>query len=224
MHRSNPNIGRRRLLAGSLALAGLSAPGPALAARLLATPPQSLGPFYPPRKPLDSDNDLIVVAGQPQRAKGQVLHVMGRVLDPAGRPVPGAGVEIWQTNAFGRYHHPRDRRDVPIDPGFQGYGRDTADDDGHYRFRTVEPVAYPAGGDWMRPPHIHFTISGPGFEPLTTQMYFAGNPLNGRDRLLNGVGDPAQRARLVVALQPPPPDLEPESRLAVFDIVLGPSV
>jgi protocatechuate 3,4-dioxygenase beta subunit len=161
------------------------------------------------------------VAGQPERAKGRVLHVTGRVLDPDGRPVPGARVEIWQTNAFGRYHHPGDRRDVPIDPGFQGYGQDTADADGGYRFRTVEPVAYPAGGGWMRPPHIHFAVSGPGFERIVTQMYFAGDPLNARDRLLNAIRDPAERARLVVALQPPPPDLDPDSRLAQFDIVLG---
>jgi hypothetical protein len=38
---------------------------------------------------------------------------------------------------------------------------------------------------------------------------------------LNGVGDPSARARLVVALENPPPDLEPGSRVASFDIVLG---
>ena len=45
--------------------------------------------------------------------------------------------------------------------------------------------------------------------------------LTGCGRLLNGVGDPSARARLVVALENPPPDLEPGYRVASFDIVLG---
>jgi len=68
----------------------------------------------------------------------------------------------------------------------------------------------------MRPPHVHFAVFAPGERPD-----FAGDPLNARDRLLNGVGDPSARARLVVALENPPPDLEPGYRVASFDIVLG---
>ena len=64
----------------------------------------------------------------------------------------------------------------------------------------------------MRPPHVHFAVFAPEAEPFITQMYFAGDPLNARDRLLNGVGDPSARARLVVALENPPPDLEPGYR------------
>ena len=73
----------------------------------------------------------------------------------------------------------------------------------------------------MRPPHVHFAVFAPGAKPFITQMYFAGDPLNARDRLLNGVGDPSARTRLVVALENPPPDLEPGYRVASFDIVLG---
>lgn len=220
MSASDFRPGRRRVLAAAVTLAGVAAL-PALARRLEPTPGQPTGPFYPVRKPLDGDNDLTVVAGRAGRAQGRVLHLSGRVLDAQGRPVPGAVVEIWQTNAFGRYHHPGDRRDAPVDPNFQGFGHDLADDAGRYRFRTVEPAAYPAGGGWIRPPHIHFRLHAPGSEPLVTQMYFAGNPLNARDRLLGAVRDPAERARLIVALQAPPPDLEPESRVATFDIVLA---
>ena len=64
-------------------------------------------------------------------------------------------------------------------------------------------------------------ISDPRYPRFVTQMYVAGNPLNARDALLNGISDPSERARLVVPLQPPSPELEPDSALATFDIVLG---
>ena len=152
-------ISRRRMLRG----AGVLAAGAALPARaveLIATPAQTTGPFYPLSLPLDADNDLVIVEGGPERAAGTVLHLGGRVLDVAGRPVRGARIEIWQCDAFGVYHHPGDRGG-PADANFQGFGATTADDAGGYRFRTIEPVPYPG-----RTPHIHFKITGPGFEPL----------------------------------------------------------
>jgi protocatechuate 3,4-dioxygenase beta subunit len=211
------HLNRRRLLATGAALAtcGTVPPG---AAALLPTPPQSSGPFYPLTLPLDSDNDLVQVSGRAERAAGTILHLAGRVLDRDGRPVPGARIEIWQCDAFGVYHHPRDPRG-PADPNFQGFGATTATADGSYRFRTIEPVPYPG-----RTPHIHFTLTGPGFERLTTQMYLAGHPLNERDGLYRRIGDPAARAAVTVALAPAP-ELEPETKQpakrAMFDIVLG---
>ena len=211
------HLNRRRLLATGAALAtcGTVPPG---AAALLPTPPQSSGPFYPLTLPLDSDNDLVQVSGRAERAAGTILHLAGRVLDRDGRPVPGARIEIWQCDAFGVYHHPRDPRG-PADLNFQGFGATTATADGSYRFRTIEPVPYPG-----RTPHIHFTLTGPGFERLTTQMYLAGHPLNERDGLYRRIGDPAARAAVTVALAPAP-ELEPETKQpakrAMFDIVLG---
>ncbi len=221
-----PKISRRRVLGGSLALAGLAtAPrlSPALAASRTPTPAQPSGPFYPSKKPLDRDNDLVAVRGQTGRAEGRILHVVGRVLDPAGRPIRRARIEIWQANSFGRYQGTNDLRDVPLDSNFQGYGEDTSDADGAYQFRTIVPPAYQASANWTRPPHIHFSIAAEGFAPLVTQMYFAGNPLNERDPLLNAIADPAERARLIVELRPPTPHLGPKSALAVFDIVLAPA-
>jgi protocatechuate 3,4-dioxygenase beta subunit len=71
-------------------------------------------------------------------------------------------------------------------------------DDGGYRFRTIRPVAYPG-----RTPHVHFAISPPGGGRLVTQMYVAGESTNERDPVLNGIRDPAARARVVVPLEPP---------------------
>src|SRR6266478_2407449 len=91
---------RRRVVAAAIAgAAALSLPAAlrALAAAALApTPAQTEGPFYPLNYPADADNDLVHVAGHGEPAKGTVTRVAGRILDPGGRPVPGARVEIWQ--------------------------------------------------------------------------------------------------------------------------------
>ena len=112
-------------------------------ARSLPTARQGPGPFYPERKPLDSDADLVRVAGRVRQASGQVTHVFGTVMGPDGRPKVGAIVEIWQCDAFGRYHHPRAPGHSEADPNFQGFGRAVADREGFYRFRTIKPVPYP---------------------------------------------------------------------------------
>lgn len=208
---------RRRLLAGSLSALGvmaLAAAGRLSAAELLRTPPQTQGPFYPLRLPLDSDNDLVMVKGASGLAKGEISHVVGRVLDERGRPIDRARVEIWQCNANGRYHHVDDRGSRALDPNFQGYGQFVTGADGAYRFRTIKPVPYPG-----RAPHIHFTISGPGIEPLTTQMYVAGAPENGRDWILNSIGDRRARESLIVEFAPRAET--PGELVANFDIVLA---
>jgi protocatechuate 3,4-dioxygenase beta subunit len=207
---------RRRVLARSLTALGLLAAAPltrSYAQRLLRTPPQTAGPFYPTSIPLDSDNDLVVVGGRAQLAKGHISNVFGRVLDERGRPVQLARVEIWQCDANGRYHHSRDIRNVPLDANFQGYGRFTTGADGAYRFRTIKPVPYPG-----RAPHIHFKIAGPSIEPLTTQMYVAGAPENAGDWILNSIRDTRARDSVIVKFQAH--DDTPGELLARFDIVL----
>ena len=216
-------LSRRHLLGASLATGGLVAVGSskALAALAVATPPQTLGPFYPLIKPLDQDADLTRVEGAQGAARGEPIEVVGRVIERDGRPVGDAMVEIWQCNAFGRYHHPSDRRDAPLDPNFQGYGRDLTDHDGAYRFATIKPPPYPASATWMRPAHIHFRVTGPGFEPLVTQMYFAGDPYLADDAVFNRIRDPAARARVVVELGPSEGGGKPDAGLARFEIVLA---
>jgi protocatechuate 3,4-dioxygenase beta subunit len=212
MAQSGP-IRRRRLLAAGLA-AGAGAVLPTgLSAALVPTPRQTPGPFYPLRLPLDSDADLVQVEGSGQSAAGVVTHVFGQVLDRSGRPLAAARVEIWQCDAFGHYHHPHDRGGR-ADPNFQGYGHMLVGADAAFRFRTIKPVPYPG-----RAPHIHFAISGPGIERLTTQMYVAGEPANARDGILGRVRDAAARARLIVPLEPAP-EMEPGALAGRFDIVL----
>jgi len=209
-------IARRRMLelfAGCAAAFSLG--GRARAARLPSTPQQTAGPFYPLSIPADSDNDLVKVAGHDGIAKGSITYVSGRVLDPDGRALRGARVEIWQCDSNGRYHYVRDRAEPPLDDNFQGYGQTVTDETGGYRFRTIRPVPYPG-----RTPHIHFAVLAPELPRFTTQMYVAGEPLNERDGVLMGVRDPAARARLIVPLRPAP-ELEANALAGTFDIVLG---
>lgn len=207
--------GRRALLAAGLGALGCLAGVRMALAELAATPSQARGPFYPLAPPPDRDSDLTRVAGQPGRARGSLLDLSGRVLSRSGRPLAGVQVEIWQVNAWGRYHHPHDsQEDKPLDPCFQGYGRTVTGADGGYRFLTIRPVAYPG-----RAPHIHFCLTAADTAPLDTQMYLEGAPENATDFLLGSVRDPAARARLVVPLLPAPtPEAELSGR---FHIVLA---
>jgi protocatechuate 3,4-dioxygenase, beta subunit len=208
---------RRRLLAAgavSLAAGALGASRLARAeAERLATPSQGLGPFYPYGPEVERDADLVTVKGGAGVAKGDITLLSGRVLDVRGRPVSGVQVEIWQCDAFGSYHHPRDTRNAPRDPNFQGYGVATTGTDGAYRFRTIKPVPYPG-----RTPHIHFRLAGRDVPYLVTQMYIAGFPQNDGDFLLSSIVDPQARAALLVRFEP----IAGASELAArFDITLA---
>jgi protocatechuate 3,4-dioxygenase beta subunit len=163
------------------------------------TPAETEGPFYPVRAQKDRDFDLTRVEGQTGSAQGTVIFVEGRVLDTSGNPVSDATVDLWQTNAVGRYRHPDESSRNPLDPNFQGWAIVPSGRDGGFRFKTVFPGAYSAGRGWARPPHIHFKITKPGFRQLTTQMYFPGHPLNEKDYLLRRKSE-AERKLMIASL------------------------
>lgn len=133
-------------------------------------------------------------------AQGERIIVEGRVLDEDARPIAGTLVELWQANAAGRYAHPNDQHDAPLDPNFTGAGRAITDAEGRYRFVTIKPGAYPwrnHANAW-RPAHLHFSLFGPSFlTRLITQMYFPGDPLLPHDPIYNSTPDPASRLRMV---------------------------
>ena len=186
------------------------------ATRRRRTPDQILGPYFPTgqtQTPV-SQADLTSVEGTEGYAQGEIIEVTGRIFNLAGDPVRGVPVMIWQANTFGRYVHVNDPNPAPLDPHFVGCVGIRSDDDGVYRIKTVKPGAYPAGPDWMRPPHIHFEVHG-RFERLITQMYFPDEPLNACDRLLNA----ALRPDLLIA-KPVPSEDGSGLRVLNFDIVL----
>jgi protocatechuate 3,4-dioxygenase, beta subunit len=213
-------VSRRQLLGHSGAVAAMALLGAAsarAAQALRQTPAQTSGPFYPAQKPLDADADLTLIRGHQQRAAGQVVHVMGRVLQPDGRPVAGARIEIWQANTHGRYAHPDDANPAPLDPHFEGYASLLTDAAGRYRFKTIKPGAYPAGNA-VRTPHIHFGVTA-ARRRLTTQMYFPGDSRNDADFVLGATRE--NRQMLFAELVAPTAELEANALLARWDIVLA---
>ncbi|HUE20061.1 MAG TPA: protocatechuate 3,4-dioxygenase subunit beta [Bryobacteraceae bacterium] len=178
------------------------------------------GPVYGHNPIGPTDNDLTCHFAAPPQ--GERIVVAGRILDEDGRGVPHAMVEIWQTNAAGRYRHTGDNHPAPLDPNFLGAGRTIADAAGNYRFVTIKPGAYPWRNhhNAWRPAHIHFSLFGSAFVArLVTQMYFPGDPLMPFDPVLQSIPDRDAQQRLVSRF-----DLsltEPEWALGYcFDIVL----
>jgi protocatechuate 3,4-dioxygenase beta subunit len=110
--------------------------------------------------------------------------------------------------------HPNDLNPAPLDPNFVGFATIQSGKDGAYRIRTVKPGPYPVAPDWMRAPHVHLEVQSQ-FERLITQMYFPGEPLNARDRLLMSVPEP----HLLIAK--PLRHADVHHRMLEFDIVLA---
>ncbi len=175
------------------------------------------GPFYPVIKPSDQDADLTVVKGKAGKAKGQVIYILGQVVNIDGKPIPKAKVEIWQANSFGRYTHPSDNNPAPLDPNFEGYGVQVTDNEGRYRFKTIKPGPYPVPDGWTRPPHIHFCITS-RTNMLITQLYFEGEPLNDKDLFFRTV---LHRDTVLAKLISPTKEFESDSLIAQWDIVLA---
>ncbi|MDF2482259.1 MAG: pcaH [Stenotrophomonas indicatrix] len=141
-----------------------------------------------------------LTAGFPGQPQGERIIVSGRVLDENGRPVRNTVVEVWQCNAAGRYLHKGDQHDAPLDPNFKGTGQVLTDGEGHYRFTTIKPGAYPWRNHYnaWRPAHIHFSLHGEGIgQRLVTQMYFPNDPLLAFDPIYNCVDDAKARERMV---------------------------
>jgi protocatechuate 3,4-dioxygenase beta subunit len=164
---------RRRLLAGALGLpffAWREASGQTLrptpacgasATTAAATPPQTAGPYYTPNSPRRAS---LVEPGEdaPQ------LLLAGRVVTTDCRPVSGALLDVWHCDVAGRYDN----------AGFRYRGHLFAGASGGYRLETIVPGLYPG-----RTRHIHIRVQAPGGRPLTTQLYFPGEPGNARDGL-----------------------------------------
>ncbi len=145
-----------------------------LLARCIPTADNVRGPFYR--------------AGAPFRVRladedepGQRLTISGRLTGlPDCRPLGGAVLDVWQTNARGLYSNLLGIRD-PHDPKtFRLRGRFRTSAEGFYRIDTIVPGHYPLGF-LTRPRHIHLVATSPAYRTLVTQLFFAGDRYLARD-------------------------------------------
>jgi protocatechuate 3,4-dioxygenase beta subunit len=173
------------------------------------------GPFYPPKLPLDTDNDLIIVNDSITPAVGEITHLSGRLLDGRGDPIRNATLEIWSTDHNGIYLADSGAQ-AKYDSHFQGFGRFLTSSTGEYYFRTLKPVPY--GG--RKAPHIHFKVKMKGRPEWTTQLFMKGDPGNEQDGIYRRVGGANEKETVTVDFAP-----IKDSRIgelaARFDIVLG---
>jgi hydroxyquinol 1,2-dioxygenase len=136
------------------------------------------GPFYVEGAPRYDNGDDIA-----NGAPGEPCFVSGRVLSVTGEPILGAQVDVWQADKDGFY-------DVQYQDLEQARGRGQlrADAQGRYWFWSVKPEPYPIPYDGpvgdllkaanrspMRPAHVHFMISAPGYQTLITHVFAAGD-------------------------------------------------
>ncbi|MDK3021104.1 protocatechuate 3,4-dioxygenase subunit alpha [Cupriavidus taiwanensis] len=163
---------------------------------LYATASQTVGPYL--HIGLSGLNCADLTADAPELA-GQRIVIEGRVTDGLGAPVPDGMVEIWQANPAGRYRHPEDTRELPLVPGFTGFGRVPTAEDGSFRFVTVKPGAVPGEDGKPQAPHIVVSVFMRGLlRHVATRMYFPDEAAaNAADGVLARV--PADRRGTLIA-------------------------
>ncbi|MGO4303411.1 protocatechuate 3,4-dioxygenase subunit alpha [Cupriavidus sp. RAF12] len=163
---------------------------------LYATASQTVGPYL--HIGLTGLNCADLTADAPDLA-GQRIVIEGRVVDGRGEAVPDGMVEIWQANPAGRYRHAEDARDLPLVPGFTGFGRVPTEADGSFRFTTVKPGAVPDGEGRLQAPHILVSVFTRGLvKHVASRMYFPDeSAANAADGVLALV--PADRRATLIA-------------------------
>ena len=163
---TQPTPSRRAILGSLAGLSGLGLPWPVKAWAQVCSPTSSdiLGPFYTPDAP---QRALLASPDEP----GDPLVVHGRILGPdCHAPLRRALLDVWQADAAGQYHYEKD--------DFRLRGQLLTDDSGSFTLTTVVPGRYKLEGSY-RPAHIHLIVSHPRHQPLTTQLYFRGDPYLG---------------------------------------------
>ena len=132
--------------------------------------------------------------------KGERITIEGRVIDGSGTPVRDVLVELWQANAAGKYNHPADRQQKPVDPTFRGWGRACSDfSSGIFTFDTIKPGIVEGRGGRSMAPHVNLWIVARGINiGLNTRMYFSDETAaNAADPVLNLIEWEVRRNTLI---------------------------
>lgn len=174
---------------------------------LKQTASQTAGPYVhiglaPGRAGFDIfDHNFGHIMVTPQTV-GERIIIEGLVLDGTGTPMRDALVELWQANAAGKYNHPADTQNKPIDPHFRGWGRSPCDfETGFYRFETIKPGQVMGRNGKSMAPHVSLWIVARGINiGLQTRAYFYDEEVaNAADPILNLVEQDKRRKTLIAS-------------------------
>lgn len=144
-----------------------------------ATESTVFGPFY-----REGARELPSGATISLDGRGEPAVAMGRVLSTDGTPIPGALLDVWETDENGLYE-----QQDPEQPDMNLRGKFRTDSQGRYCFVDIKAVSYPIPDDGpvgqllralgrhpYRPAHIHLLISAEGFALVTTHLFVKGDP------------------------------------------------
>lgn len=109
----------------------------------------------------------IVIAGADE--PGARLVVTGRVVDGT-KPIAGASIYIWHTDAKGFYAPGRNAGAGDLNPRLHGALR--TDADGRYQYETVRPGSY-----LNIAAHVHHVIAAPGYKTRLFEVEFRDDPI-----------------------------------------------
>jgi protocatechuate 3,4-dioxygenase alpha subunit len=170
------------------------------------TPSQTAGPYVhigliPHQAGFDIFQNNFSNDIAPSNAPGQRITIEGRVFDGLGRATRDVLIETWQANAVGRYNHPADTQDKPLDASFRGWARTGTDfSTGVYTIRTIKPGSVVGRkGRKAMAPHINFWLAARGINTgLATRMYFGDEEAaNSDDPVLRIIEQPERRKTLI---------------------------
>ena len=164
---------------------------------MIQSPSQTVGPYFAQGLLREGDPVFTNVLVS-ENTEGERIRIEGGVFDAEGRPIEDAMLEIWQANHHGRYNHPLDEQDKPLDPEFMGHGRVSTNTNGNYRFETIKPGAVPGPDNKTQAPHISVIVFARGMlSHAFTRIYFEGETLNQDDTVLMSIEDPVHRNTLI---------------------------
>ena len=176
------------------------------------------GPYYVPDAPkLASPATLPMRDDEP----GIPLRIQGQVTSLAGKPLAGAQLEIWHADDYGFYS-----QFAPGLPEWNLRATMLADEHGFFQIHTIQPAPYQiptdgscgklisaAGWHAWRPAHVHLKVSAPGYQLITTQLFFKGD---------EHVGDDIASAVKSELILDPIPTTDGSEREVTYNFVLDP--
>jgi len=161
---------------------------------LKTTPTHTTGPFAHIGLSRDPAQNIMATPD----VSGEHIKIEGHIFNAQGTPAPDAIIELWQANSHGRYKHPEDNQDKPLDPDFSGFGRAATDKEGQFSFNTIKPGQVPGRGNTLQAPHINVNVFASGLMThVITRLYFSDEATNEADPLLSSIEDESRTMTLI---------------------------